>query len=331
MLAAENCLLPLTASNKTVVVQIDTAEAAYPITVASIIEGISSTANWTAESNQANAWFGYSVATAGDVNGDGYADVIVGASNYDNGQTDEGRAFVYHGSAGGLSATPNWTAESNQASARFGYSVATAGDVNGDGYADVIVGALYYSNGQTSEGRAFVYHGSAGGLSATPNWTAESDKEYADFGHSVATAGDVNGDGYADVIVGAPYYSNRNKDAGMAFVYYGSAGGLSATPSWTADGNNQPGAKFGFSVATAGDVNGDGYADVIVGAPDWGKGSSWVGRAYVYYGSAGGLNATPNWTADERPGKCQVWLFSGHCRGCEWRRVCGCDCRSAKL
>ena len=119
------------------------------------------------------------MATAGDVNGDGYADVIVGAPNYDNGQTDEGRAFVYHGSASGLSTTANWTAESDQASAYFGYSVATAGDVNGDGYADVIVGAPNYDNGQTDEGRAFVYHGSASGLSTTANWTAESDQASA--------------------------------------------------------------------------------------------------------------------------------------------------------
>ena len=107
------------------------------------------------------------MATAGDVNGDGYADVIVGAFGYDNGQADEGRAFVYHGSAGGLSGSAAWTAESDQAGAWFGSSVATAGDVNGDGYADVIVGAPYYDNGQTDEGRAFVYHGSAGGLSGS--------------------------------------------------------------------------------------------------------------------------------------------------------------------
>src|SRR6185436_18950919 len=119
--------------------------------------------------------------TAGDVNGDGYADVIVGASLYDNGQTDEGKAFVYLGSAAGLASTPAWSAESDQAFAHFGVSVGTAGDVNGDGYADVIVGADMYDNGQTNEGRAYVYLGSASGLSLTAAWTAESDQASANL------------------------------------------------------------------------------------------------------------------------------------------------------
>ena len=123
--------------------------------------------------------FGYSVATAGDVNGDGFSDVIVGAIWFDNGQTDEGRAFVYHGSASGLGLCPAWTAEGDQASALFGYSVATAGDVNGDGYSDVIVGAVQYDNGQTDEGRAFVYHGSSSGLATSAAWTAESNQASA--------------------------------------------------------------------------------------------------------------------------------------------------------
>ncbi|MCP4128112.1 MAG: hypothetical protein GY753_13750, partial [Gammaproteobacteria bacterium] len=163
---------------------VDADGALWPVTVDPV-----ATSEWAAEGNQAYANFGGSVGAAGDVNNDGYADVIVGAYLYDNGEADEGRAYVYHGSASGLSASPDWTAESNQASAQLGDSVGTAGDVNNDGYADVIVGAQAYDNGQPDEGRAFVYHGSAAGLSASPDWTAESNQTSAYFGCSVGTAG----------------------------------------------------------------------------------------------------------------------------------------------
>ncbi len=259
-------------------------------------DGLSASANWTAESDQAVAYFGISVSTAGDVNGDGYSDIVIGASGYTNGQSGEGRAFVYHGSASGLSATANWTAESDQASAWFGQSVSTAGDVNGDGYSDIIIGALYYDNGQSDEGRAYVYYGSSSGLSATANWTAESDQAGAYFG-VVSTAGDVNGDGYSDVIIGAYLYDNGQTDEGKAFVYHGSASGLSVSANWTAE-SNQAGAAFGACVSTAGDVNGDGYSDVIVGAINYDNGETDEGRAFVYHGSASGLSATANWTAE---------------------------------
>jgi hypothetical protein len=172
-------------SGSQLAIVVDDYGAAYPLT----IDPLATSPAWTAESDQAGAFFGYSVATAGDVNGDGYSDVIVGAHLYDNGQTDEGRAFVYHGSAAGLSATPNWTAESDQASAFFGYSVATAGDVNGDGYSDVIVGAYGYDNGQTSEGRAFVYYGSAAGPERDAELDGRKRSSERLFGYSVATAG----------------------------------------------------------------------------------------------------------------------------------------------
>ena len=118
-------------------IDVDDREATYPLT----IDPLMTSPAWTAESDQASAFFGYSVATAGDVNGDGYSDVIVGANGYDCGQSDEGRAIVYLGSASGLATTAAWSAESDQVGAAFGVSVASAGDINGDGYADVIVGA----------------------------------------------------------------------------------------------------------------------------------------------------------------------------------------------
>jgi hypothetical protein len=272
---------------------------------------------WTAESNQANAVFGISVASAGDVNGDGYGDVIVGASQYDqDGLGDEGWTFVWLGSASGLgsSGTPgnaDWSARGNQAAARFGMSVAGAGDVNGDGYGDVIVGAPTYANGQVQEGRAYVFHGSASGLHSAPDWIEERDQATENFGTSVATAGDVNGDGYSDVIVGAPLYDGSHVDEGRAWVYLGSSSGVSASAVWFAD-LDQTGAGLGQSVATAGDVNGDGYSDVIVGAFRYDNPEADEGRAYVYYGNAGGLEDTPAWTAEsDDAGADFGWVVAG--------------------
>ncbi len=129
--------------------------ALHPLTGDGVLTGPA----WTAEGNQNGAWFGASIASAGDVDGDGFSDVIVGAPTYDNGELGEGRAFLYLGSANGLSTTPAWSAESNQVNAELGNSVATAGDVNGDGFSDVIVGAWQYDSDETNEGRVFVYLG----------------------------------------------------------------------------------------------------------------------------------------------------------------------------
>jgi uncharacterized protein (TIGR03382 family) len=255
--------------------------------------GLSTTASWTVGSNQAESGFGQRVSSAGDVNGDGYGDVVVGALRYDNGETDEGAAFLYLGSAAGLSTTASWTAESNQANAYFGEPVSSAGDVNGDGYGDVVVGARRYDNGETNEGAAFVYLGSAAGLSTTASWMGESNQVDGGFGSSVASAGDVNGDGYGDVVAGAHTFGNGETGEGAAFVYLGSAAGLSTTASWTAEGN-QAEAAFGNSVSSAGDVNGDGYGDVVVGAAGF---NDDAGAAFAYLGSAAGLSTVPSWTA----------------------------------
>ena len=267
--------------------------AVYPVT----IDPLSTTLNWSAESNQENSDFGFSVATAGDVNGDGYSDVLIGASLFDNGQTDEGRVFVYHGSALGLLTTANWTAESNQEGSSFGYSVSTAGDVNNDGYSDVIIGAYSFANGQTDEGGAFIYHGSASGLAAGASIILESNQAGANFGIGVSTAGDVDGDGYSDVIIGATKYDNGETDEGMAFVYYGSEIGIQISGFWNAE-SDQAGAIFGLGVSTAGDVNGDGYSDVIIGAVGFDNGEISEGKVFAFLGSLSGLSDSANWTAE---------------------------------
>ena len=114
-----------------------------------------------------------------------------------------------------------------------------AGDVNADGFNDVVVGAQFFDNPEWNEGKVFVYHGSPAGLSTSSVWTAESDQPNAWFGFAVAGAGDVNGDGYSDLIVGAPGYDSG---LGGAFV--------------------SPGSNVGWAVGSAGDLNSDGYSEV---------------------------------------------------------------------
>ncbi|MEQ1675896.1 MAG: FG-GAP-like repeat-containing protein [Chitinophagaceae bacterium] len=245
------------------------------------------------ESNQANANMGVSVSGAGDVNGDGYSDVIVGAFSYDNGQSNEGAAFIYHGSAAGINTTAAARVESNQASALMGQSVAGAGDINGDGYSDVIVGALLYDNGQSNEGATFIYHGSASGINTTPATMVESNQASANLGKSVAGAGDINGDGYSDVMAGAFAYSNGETNEGAVFIYQGSAAGINTVAAASIE-SNQAGALMGYTVACAGDVNGDGYSEVIVGVIAYDGDQADEGAAFIYYGSATGISITTN-------------------------------------
>jgi hypothetical protein len=212
---------------------------------------------WVAESNQDGAEFGVSVSTAGDLNSDGYDDAVVGSHRYDNGQTDEGRVFIYYGSPTGLSLTADVTLESNQPGAWFGHSATTAGDVNGDGYDDLLVGAPQYSDDQSTGGRAYVFYGSAVGVSQAISWTVDANQNSAGLGGFVDAAGDVNGDGYDDILLGANTYDSGETDEGVAFVYHGSAAGLSNTPAWIGE-SNQASADYGYKVSRAGDVNGDG-------------------------------------------------------------------------
>ena len=249
---------------------------------------------WTTGSGQSGARYGSSVASAGDVNGDGYADVLVGAEEYTNDYSGEGRAYLYLGSPIGLSGLPDWTFDGGQKGAFLGTAVASAGDVNGDGYDDVIVGARLYSGDYNNEGAAFIFYGSPDGLSPAPDLVLLGGRAGATFGHSVASAGDVNGDGYDDVLVGAPQYSDGLPAAGAAFLFYGSPAGLNPTPGWTFVAD-QAGVRLGTSVAGVGDLNGDGFADVVVGAPLYDDGLlENAGAVWVFLGSPAGLDPTPH-------------------------------------
>lgn len=250
--------------------------------------------SWIGEGGQVGAEFGFSVARAGDVNGDGLSDVIVGAFRYSNDQTEEGRAYVYYGSAGGLSDSLAWYAEGEQEGAWFGYAVAGAGDINNDGFSDVIVGAPYYDNGESDEGRVFIYAGSAAGLPDSATWTLEINRAAARLGISVASAGDINRDNFCDILIGAEGYLLELDDIGSVFLFHGSADGPAPTPSWSARGDPLAGG-LGRAVAGGGDINRDGYSDVVIGDPFYDGTATDQGRVVVFTGSAGGLSAHPRY------------------------------------
>ncbi len=245
------------------------------------------------EGNMTGAYLGLSVATAGDVNGDGFGDVVAGEYGYSNGQTGEGAIQLYYGGGDPPAATPGWAAPGDFASSNYAWSVAGAGDVNGDGYDDYLVGDPTYSDGTASgRGRVFLVYGSPFGPSGW--WAGIGGAAGDQLGVSAASAGDINGDGYDDIIVGA---HQGGAGVGKALVWYGRSGGLTAGQAADSVVASAAGTQFGGSVAGAGDVNGDGYADVVVGAPADMSTVSGEGGVFLYLGGPGGLSHTVAWSA----------------------------------
>ena len=269
------------------------------------------------EGIEASDYSGLSVSTAGDVNGDGYADIVIGAYATDpNGNNEAGETYVVFGKGSGFAASVDlgsldgndgFVLEGVDAEDFSGWSVSTAGDVNGDGYADIVIGAYATDpNGDNEAGEAYVVFGKGSGFTArvelgsldgSDGFVLEGGDEGDEAGYSVSTAGDVNGDGYADLIVGAA----GGRLGGAVYLMFGKESGFSASLDLESL-NGSDGFKLteidagdgvGYSVSTAGDVNGDGYADVLIGAK-WADsdGNTEAGETYVVFGKAGAFSAS---------------------------------------
>ncbi len=217
--------------------------------------------------------FGWAVSGAGDVNDDGFDDVLVGEPN-----AASGTVYVFHGSATGISTTPTTIIPAGATAGTLGAAVGQAGDVNGDGYSDIVIGD---DAGNGFAGQIHIHHGSSIGVGTTPNRTITATVAYSRLGAAVDSAGDVNGDGFDDVVAGA--YGNSTVTP-FAAVYEGSASGIGTSAGITISGSL--GTQFGRTVAGVGDVNIDGYDDIVVGAQK--AGTSFQGRAALYLGGESG-------------------------------------------
>ena len=265
---------------------------------------------------------GYSVSSAGDVNGDGFDDIIIGATGADpNGNSGAGESYVVFGQSGGFAASfdlsaldgsNGFTINGIETLDFSGNSVSSAGDINGDGFDDIIIGADDADpNGNRDAGESYVVFGASGGFAASLDlssldgsngFTISGIDAFDVLGRSVSSAGDINGDGFDDIIIGAPGGdSNGNSGAGESYVVFGTSGGFAASLDLSAlDGSNgfilngiDRSDQSGYSVSSAGDINGDGFDDIIIGAiyaaPN---GNYGAGESYVVFGQSGGFTAS---------------------------------------
>jgi len=229
---------------------------------------------------------GSAVAGVGDVNGDGRPDFLVGDQYADPGITNAGSAYVYSGANGSLLYQKNGAVASDL----LGCSAAGVGDVNGDGRPDFIVGArLADVSGQINTGAAYVYSGATGALLYQKSGPAGQQ-----WGQAVGGAGDVNGDGRSDFLVGSIWTNPGGlTSAGSVFVYSGANGALLQQVDGKVEYEN-----FGYTVSAIGDINGNGRSEFIVGGPNASPGARlYAGTAYIF-GSGGSsnpcdLDATP--------------------------------------
>lgn len=227
--------------------------------------------------------FGTALAS-GDVNGDGVSDLIVGARTYADGDAEDGAVFLHLGSSSGIDASPAWSTVPSGTQSLVGYAVACV-DANADGYYDVVYSAL-------DNGVVHMHLGSPLGPTQVPTWTASASSSF-DYGTVVTSAGDTNGDGFEDLLISGDV-SIPASSTGVVQLFSGGPLGFQALPGWESHGS-AVGDLHGGAVSGRGDVNGDGFSDVLVGAPGFTGSVQQQGRVLLYLGGPAGPSQVPDW------------------------------------
>lgn len=270
---------------------------------------------------------GNSVATAGNVDGDAYDDFIIGSYYADTtgGPNDVGFAEVYRGVDGSL----KFRLKGQAASDFFGNSVSGAGRIDGDGRDGFIVGAANAdSGGISNRGSATVFSG----LDASIIFRIWGDSAGDQFGYSVANAGDVDGNGKTDFVVGARYADSSGVDRGAVYLFSGNNAQL-----LTRRRGSNPSDRMGWSVAGGRDVNGDGKADFIVGAPEASPGGREdAGSVYVIVNclrKKGDINGDGQFTGADEVAlhNCKINPGGPNCNHCWGDMDCDGDIDDADL
>jgi hypothetical protein len=218
--------------------------------MARVFSGADGSILYTFNGDSAGIQLGQSVSGIGDINGDGFDDVIAGEGSDSGDGTMFSGAQVFSGVDGSILYTFN----GDSATDRLGRSVSGAGDVNNDGTPDFIVGDDLNDDNGNNSGRALVFSG----LDGSVLYTFYGDSVGARLGNSVSGAGDINGDGFDDLVVGA---LGVNADRGSLRVFSGADGSVLYSFS-----GNEPLENVGRTVSGLGDLNGDGFDDFLIGA-----------------------------------------------------------------
>jgi hypothetical protein len=230
--------------------------------------------------------FGAAVAGLGDINGDGYADWAIGAFKADAGlQADIGEVYVCFGSSI-PDAIPDLTIIGKANGERFGCAISKTGRFDSDSYGDFVVGAYGYDEAlKTNVGRAYVFRG-GNPPDTVADWIMTGENGHDYFGYSVAGVGDVNDDSFDDILVGAKGYDHGlYTDAGKVYMFLGAAS-PDNIPDFTDAANQDNDDQYGFAVGGAGDLNGDGRSEFLVGADFDATAGTAAGMAYLYRGNA---------------------------------------------